>query len=95
MTKKGNSMENYKRKTQFIDANNNLATLEIEFDKNINHNFTICADYCNNAGQCLRDIYPRTKEQKLLINIWKKYHLQKNYPQNLESIVERLCDLIN
>lgn len=84
-------MKNYKRKIQFIDASNNLATLEIK----ITNYFSICAEYQCSGGQCLDRINPKTKEQKLLINLWKKYHLKSNYPKHLENIVEKLCDIID
>lgn len=76
---------------KFIDKNNNLVELEIKIDDYI----SFCADYENGGGQCNNRIKPETKEQRILLNLWKKYHLRKNYPLHLEAIINKLADIIN
>jgi len=68
--------ENKKINVKFKDKENNLAKLQIEIThRNGYLEFSMSGEYNNGMGQCLDSIRPADNNQKRLIEIWKKYHL--------------------
>lgn len=65
------------KKIKFVDAENNIINCEIELkdkekDKPV---FSMSGSYDSSCGQIFDNIKPRTKDQKHLIDLWRKYHL--------------------
>jgi len=88
----------YKREISFLDADRKKATIEVEITgRNGYPEFTMSGEYCGSLGQCLDNIKPSTDEQKELIKLWKKYHLNskaKKLPEDFEDTVNELLDTI-
>lgn len=66
-----------KRTVKFKDAKGNIAIVKVTLKNNESGRpvFSARGEYCGGMGQCLDHIEPKNEAQKLLIDLWKKYHL--------------------
>ena len=65
--------QEFKENITFHDLENNLISLKIEIRDN--GVLSISGDMGNSGGQILDNIKPLNEEQKRIIEIWRKYHL--------------------
>lgn len=87
-------MDTLQRNISFVDADGKRARIDVEITtRNGYHELTMSASYLGSCGQCLDDIKPANKEQKRLIDIWKKYHL-KNI-EKVPGLTEELNKLLD
>lgn len=65
-----------KRTVEFLDATRNKVVAECEVtNRNGYPEFTMSGEYNNSMGQCFDRVEPATDEQRKLIELWKKWHL--------------------
>ena len=65
-----------KLKMSFKDKNNNLCKVKCEITyRNDYEEFSMTGEVQGGMGQCLDSIKPKTKEQKRLVELWRKHHL--------------------
>lgn len=69
-------MKTFNRTIEFLDAENNKVIFEAEITtRNKYFEFTASGQYCGSSGQCFDSVKPANDNQKALIDIWHKYHL--------------------
>lgn len=80
-------MKEFKRYFEFIDDTGRIARVDAEVTKRNKYpEFTASGTYEGGCGQILDNIKPRTREQKLFIELWRKYHLKNlnRIPKNIQ-----------
>lgn len=85
----------YKRKISFVDEQGYRATIECEIRKTDEGlEFSACGDYNGSGGQCLDQIKPSNEQQKKLIDLWHKYHLNGMHAgtEKQDAILEKYKD---
>lgn len=75
----------YTKKLSFLDATNKRFNIEIETNRGY---FSMCSQ--TGQGQ----FEPANEPQQKLLDIWNKYHLENDYPSNLDSTIEILKEEI-
>ncbi|MBN1682829.1 hypothetical protein JW865_04680 [Candidatus Bathyarchaeota archaeon] len=77
---------------KFKDANNVLYNVEIEITHRNGHpEFTMSGEGNGSMGQCDDSIKPKNSQQKRLLELWNKYHLNgmnKGTPKQTEMLKE-------
>lgn len=69
-------MKTINRTIEFLDADNNKVIFNAEITTRNNYfEFTASGEYCGGLGQCFDSVKPANDNQKALIDIWHKYHL--------------------
>ena len=68
--------QDFKRTIEFIDSDKSLAKVDIEIQyKNRCRRLSMSGQYHNGGGQCTGHINPANDNQKALLILWDKYHL--------------------
>jgi hypothetical protein len=87
-----------KRTLTFKDAENNKVVFEAEITTiNGYPEFTASGEYCGSAGQVFDQVKPATEEQKQLIDLWHKWHLNNKdnpLPDDFGETLNSLMDEI-
>jgi hypothetical protein len=69
-------MKTINRTIEFLDAENNKVIFNAEITTRNNYfEFTASGEYAGSMGQCFDHVKPANDNQKALIDIWHKYHL--------------------
>jgi len=92
-----------KKQIEFLDKNNNKAIIDIEItERNGYPEFIMSGQFLNSYGQCLDKIEPDNNAQRMLINLWKNYHLKDisnlgenvffwpNFEGHLKGVIEEI-----
>lgn len=80
-------MIEYKKDIEFLDAENHRARIHVEITKRNGYaEFTASGSFLGSFGQCLDKIKPANNAQRLLIGLWKDYHLKnvEKLPDNVK-----------
>lgn len=80
-----------KRTIEFLDASRHSVELEI---RTTDGYFSMSGECNGSMGQCYDEIEPKNEQQKQLIDIWKKWQIKSDYPNELIEQVNSLCDEI-
>lgn len=75
-----------KKEVSFVDANKNRVTVEIRINDG---KFSMSGDMGGSLGQIYDSISPATEYQEVLIDLWKKYHLndmKSGTPRQMELV---------